>query len=103
MAIPPEIITNHGLVALMMAVVKVNKVPFLVSISRVLKFGTANEMWDMKIDTLVLIVVRIVGIYQYRRLRVMQVITADGAFKKNSSITWGRLSTYVLRMSMNST
>ena len=44
MAIPPDIITNHGQVVLGMDVVKINKLPFLVSISRVLRFRTASEL-----------------------------------------------------------
>lgn len=92
MAIPPEIIINNGQVVLNMDMVKVNKVPFLVSISRILRFGTTTELWDLKIDTLVPILVRIVGIYQSRGFEVM-AIAADGAFEqmmnKEKSIIWG--------------
>ena len=80
MPIPPEIIANHGQVVLGMDVVKVNKVPFLVYISRILRFGTATELRDLKMDTLVPVMIRIVGIYRSRGFEVIAV-AADGGFE----------------------
>ena len=64
MPIPREIILNHGNVVIGMDVVKANKVSFLVTVSRVVRFTTPTKLWDLKIDTIVPIVIRIIGIYQ---------------------------------------
>ena len=56
------------------------KVLFLVSISRVVRFRTVTEMWDLEITLIVIIVVRIVGIYRERGFKVI-TIAAYGAFE----------------------
>ena len=80
MSIPPEILQNNGDIVLVMDAVKVNKVPFLTSLSRVVRFGTITEMWNLKITSIVTIVIRIVGIYRARGFKVI-AIAADGAFE----------------------
>ena len=45
--IPPYILDNHGPVTIRMDVMKVNKTSFLVSIDRIIRFGTGSELVDM--------------------------------------------------------
>ena len=51
--IPPHIINNNPSIILGMDVVKVNGIPFLVTISRVIKLGSATELVNTKIPTIV--------------------------------------------------
>ena len=68
--IPPMILQNNKDIMIGMDVVKINTVPFLTSISRVAKFGTVTELWDLKITSIVAIVLKIVGIYYARGFKV---------------------------------
>jgi hypothetical protein len=50
--IPATIMEQYGSVTLYIDVMKVNKLPFLVTISRAIKFGTTGWLKNAKADTL---------------------------------------------------
>ena len=47
---PPEILTAHGAIIISVDIMKLNGVPFLTSISRVISFGLATEMTSADMD-----------------------------------------------------
>ena len=78
--IPPQILINHPVVILGMDIVKVNGIPFLTTISRVIKLGTATELPDTKAPTIVKALLVIVNMYLARGFRIL-AIAADYAFE----------------------
>ena len=46
--LPHQILLNHSTVTLGMDVVKVNSIPFLATISRVIKLGSASELQNFR-------------------------------------------------------
>ena len=77
--IPPEIIDNHGTIVLGMDVVKINKIAFLVTISRVIKLVTACEMASTAMRPIVEEVIAVVRMYNARGFKV-SAIAGDNAF-----------------------
>ena len=78
-SIPPHIINEHGMVVLCIDIMKVNKVPFFVTTSRVIKFGSATELKNMEISIIIPILVTILHIYVSRGFTVIS-IAADNGF-----------------------
>ena len=78
--IPREIMENHRNVTLAGDIMKVNKVPFLVSISQNIKFGTVEAINNQKAKTILLAVQNIRRLYRSRGFRV-RVMKMDGEFE----------------------
>ena len=78
--IPPHIINNNPSIVLGINAVKVNGIPFLVTISRVIKLGSATELVDTKIPTIVSALLVIMDQYKVRGFNVL-AIAADYAFE----------------------
>ena len=78
--LPQQILINHPTVILGMDVVKVNDVPFSATISRTIKLGSATELQDTKIKTIVTALLVIIRIYTQRGFKVI-AIAADYAFE----------------------
>ena len=79
-SIPPRILSSHPVVILGMDVVKVNGIPFLATISRVIKLGSATKLPDMKVGSIVSSIITIVNVYVARGFRILSV-AADYAFE----------------------
>ena len=77
--IPPHILQHHGNIILCADIMKVNKIPFLASISQVIKLGSATELTNMQIDTIVDTIVTLLQIYTSRGFKVT-AIAADNGF-----------------------
>ena len=76
----PHILSSHPAVILGMDVVKVNGIPFLATISRVIKLGSATKLPDTKVGPIVSALITIVNVYVARGLRILSV-AADYAFE----------------------
>ena len=77
--IPPYILDRHYQIVLCIDVMKVNKIPFLVSTSITIKFGTGAELVNMKTETMVDKITIILQIYHNRGFSVTS-IAADNGF-----------------------
>ena len=63
-----------------MDMVKVNCIPFLATISRVIKLGSATKLPDMKVGSIVSALITIANVYVARGFRILSV-AADYAFE----------------------
>ena len=90
--IPPHILEHHKEVTIGVDVMKVNNIPFMVSISRVIKFGTATELDSLKMPAYVRTITTILRIYASRGF-VVRTIVADNGFapllQNNDFLTLG--------------
>ena len=77
--IPPYILENHANIVICVDVMKVNKVPFLVTIGAVVKFGSASELRNMKTSTIAAALIVVLEIYHNRGFRII-CIACDNAF-----------------------
>ena len=78
--IPPIILSLHNAIILGMDVVKVNGVPFLSTISRVVKVGSATELPNCKTESIVSALLVIIDTYIARGFSIV-AIAADYAFE----------------------
>ena len=72
LAVPPAILDRYKVVTIGVDVMKVNKVPFLVSISTNVLFGTVQVVPNQKADTLVKCITNIRNLYHRRGFRLEQ-------------------------------
>ena len=79
-SIPPHILQHHPVVIIGMYVVKINGIPFLSTVFRVVKLGTCTELLNTKIETIVAVLLVIVDTYMSRGFGIL-VIAADYAFE----------------------
>ena len=79
MPLPCQISINHSTVILGMDVVKVNGIPFLTTISRIIKLGSATELPNTKIATIVKALLVVTKICIRRGFKII-AIAADYAF-----------------------
>ena len=63
-----------------MDVVKINGIPFLGTISRIIKLGSATELPNTKIDTIVSALVVVIDQYKSRGF-VVAAVASDYAFE----------------------
>ena len=77
--IPPYILKYHGTIILCIDVLKVNKIPFLASISQVIKMGSATELTNLQVPTIVETITILLKIYASRGFKV-RVIASDNGF-----------------------
>jgi hypothetical protein len=78
--IPAAIMAHYQRVVLYIDVMKVNKMPFLVTISRAIKFGTVAWLKNAKSDTILAKITEVRNIY-IKRGFILDVIEADGQFE----------------------
>ena len=64
--IPPHILLHHSVVILGMDAVKINGIPFLSTISRVIKLGTCTELSNKKLPTIVAELLIVIDTYTSR-------------------------------------
>ena len=77
--IPPYIHQAHKELTLCIDVMKVNKIPFLVSITQVIRFGTTTELDNLKTKTTLSNIITLLQIYHGRGF-VITAIAADNGF-----------------------
>jgi hypothetical protein len=78
--IPALIMAHYRKIILCVDVMKVNKMPFLVSISRAIKFGTVAWLKNAKADTIMTHIKDIHKIYVKRGF-ILEIIEVDGQFE----------------------
>ena len=62
-SISPQILSYHNTIVLGIDVVKVNGIPFLATISRVIKLGSATELPNCKVESIISALLVVVDIY----------------------------------------
>jgi hypothetical protein len=77
--VPAEIISHYRYVIICADVMFVNKIPFLVTISRSIKFGTAEMLPNRQAKSLATALKNVIRLYKGRRFNVPFVIM-DGEF-----------------------
>ena len=77
--VPQDILQRYKCVTLGMDVMRVNGLPFLVTISEHIKFGTAEFLADQSKVTLVTALQHVITVYSARGFRPM-IVLADGQF-----------------------
>ena len=78
--IPASIMAHYRKIILCVDVMKVNKMPFLVSISRAIKFGTVAWLKNAKADTIMKHIKDIHKIY-VKRGYILEIVKVDGQFE----------------------
>jgi hypothetical protein len=79
-SIPRSIITDHQRVVLCADVMTVNKIPFFVTISRKIKFGTVEAIKNMKNSTLTEAILQVKRVYAKRGF-IIDTMLLDGQFE----------------------
>jgi hypothetical protein len=78
--IPATIMDHYRKVVLCVDVMKVNKMPFLVTISRAIKFGTVAWLKNAKITTILSAIKDVRDIYMKRGFS-LEIVEVDGQFE----------------------
>jgi hypothetical protein len=78
--IPATIMSQYQKVILCVDVMKINKMPFLVSISRAIKFGTVAWLKNAKADTIMKHIKDVHSVYVKRGF-IIEIIEVDGQFE----------------------
>ena len=78
--LPPHILQQHPLLILSMDVVKINGMPFLSTISRIIKLGSCTRLLNTMIETIVPALLVITDTYTSRGFSIMEV-AVDYAFE----------------------
>jgi len=78
--VPEDILQRYGNVTLAIDIMAINKIPFVVSISRDIHFGTAELIWNKTKKMLLVSMQQIVWAYHARGFQVTTVL-ADGGFE----------------------
>ena len=78
--VPPEIIQAHRSIILTMDIMFINKVAFLVTISRNLKFGTVEALPNRQIPTITQRLRSVVALYRHRGFEISAILT-DNEFE----------------------
>ena len=78
--VPPEIIKAHCSIILTMDIMFINKVAFLVTISRNLKFGTVKALPNRQIPTITQPLRPVITLYKHRGFKVSAIL-ADNEFE----------------------
>jgi Reverse transcriptase (RNA-dependent DNA polymerase) len=77
--VPPEIMSVHREVTLAVDIMFINAIPFMVTVSRKLKFGTVHNIPDRQIPTILKSIREVISIYTARGFRVTTIL-ADPEF-----------------------
>ena len=76
--LPPQILALHKSVTLGVDIMKVIGLPFLVSYSRMIKFGTTTELVNTKAPTIISAIILILRVYGSRCFKVNFMATDNG-------------------------
>ena len=72
--IPAYIIKHYADVTLSMDILFVNSIPFLITISRGIKFGTVEVLPNRQLPTIVRSVRRVINLYRHRKLHIHTIL-----------------------------
>jgi 5,10-methylenetetrahydrofolate reductase len=75
-----DMFTKYRIVSIALEIMYVNNIPFLVSISRHLRFGTTDGLKDLKNTTIINAIKQILNIYKERDFKV-SLILAERQFE----------------------
>jgi hypothetical protein len=78
--LPAAIMKHYRRVVLCVDVMKVNKMPFLVTMRRAIKFGTAAWLKNAKSDTILANITDVRNVY-IKRGFLLEIMEADGQFE----------------------
>ena len=78
--VPPAILTAHKRVTLCMDLMYINKLPFLITFSRGIRYGTAEHLPSRRKSAIIRSLKRIFQLYSHRGF-VVQELLGDGEFK----------------------
>ena len=78
--VPHDIMKIHKSITLSIDIMFVNKLPFFITLSRSLKFGTVEALSDQKVGTIVTRLKDVTKIYQHRGFKINTII-ADQEFE----------------------
>ena len=78
--IPALIMERYHRVTLSSDIMKVNKIPFLISISHAIKFSTVELLRNQKIPTILVAIKHINSLYRQRGFKI-DVMLMDGQFE----------------------
>ena len=77
--LPPEIINNHSEIVIGVYIMFANTIPFLTTISRVVRFGFATEMTGANMENVVTVLQIVNAVYKPRGF-IIVVVAADNGF-----------------------
>ena len=92
-SIPPHILINHPAVVIGIDVVKVNGIPFLGTISIVMKLGSATELISTKVGPIVKVLLVIIKTNNTMEARTVSAITLRSTANKQGSFYYYSLVT----------
>ena len=78
--VPREILQKYGEVTLAINIMAINKIPFMITTSRHIHFGTAELIRNKAKRTLMTSIHQVVGAYHARGFRICNIL-ADGGFE----------------------
>ena len=76
--LPTYILKHHGIIILCIDVMKVNKIPFLASISQVIKMESATELTNLQVPSIVETITILLQIYASRGFKVRAIASGSG-------------------------
>ena len=79
--VPPDILKRHGQISIAIDIMYVNKVPFLITNSRSLRFGTVTNLTDRKLSTIGGALDDVLQTYHHRGFTIGSIF-ADNEFEK---------------------
>ena len=78
--VPPEIMKIHRDVTIAIDIMYVNKIPFFITVSRDLRFGTIESLADCRVSTVISKLRSVMKLYEHRGFRVINIM-ADHEFE----------------------
>ena len=71
---------KHGNVTLAVNIMYINEIPFIMTTSRAIHFGTAELIKNEKISTIMIAIKQVIEAYEARGFRIRHIL-ADGQFE----------------------
>jgi len=78
--LPTGMLDKHGNVTLAVDIMYINKIPFVMTTSRAIHFGTAELIKNEKISTIMIAIKQVIEAYEARGFRIHHIL-ADGQFE----------------------
>ena len=72
--VPPDLLNIHGNVTLCIDIMFINKIPFLVTISRDIKFGTVEALDNRQLQTITQKIQTICRLYEHRGFTITSIL-----------------------------
>ena len=78
--LPREMLAKHGNVTLAVDIMYINQIPFMMTMSRAIHFGTAELIKNEKVSTIMVAIKQVVEAYKARGFQIRHIL-ADGQFE----------------------